>query len=139
MLESSKIIIKLHKQRMLPDAESCKADLFNDPATKKDVMSTDDPVQQKYLGKQVNNYKADTWKEKAPEIMVRGLEAKFTQNEELKMRLISTGDKTIIEATKDTFWGIGLPLNSKDIFNKTHYSGNNILGKTLMAVRDKLM
>ena len=54
--------------------------------------------------------------------------AKFTQHEDLKAILLSTGNALLIEASKtDAFWGIGEKGN-----------GKNMLGRLLMQVRDEL-
>ena len=54
--------------------------------------------------------------------------AKFTQNEELKKKLIDTGDATLIEGNtwNDTFWGV------------CNGVGENNLGKILMKIREEL-
>jgi len=53
---------------------------------------------------------------------------KFTQNEALKLKLIGTGDATIVEKSKsDGFWGCG-----------KKGTGQNTLGLLLMETREKL-
>ena len=47
-------------------------------------------------------------------IIETGITAKFIQNENLHRCLLATGDKLLAEATKDTLWGIGLPLHHKE-------------------------
>ena len=56
------------------------------------------------------------------------LRAKFNQHEDLKQRLIDTGDVVLIEDSKtDNFWGVG-----------RYMRGQNKLGELLMQVRDEL-
>lgn len=58
--------------------------------------------------------------------MYEGLRHKFLQNEDLRVKLLETGDKKLIEHTdKDKFWGDG--GNGK---------GENRLGILLMKLRD---
>ena len=62
------------------------------------------------------------------EVMRKAVEAKFSQNEDLKEKLLETGNRNLVEASPtDTFWGIG---KSK--------KGQNMLGKLLMELRGKL-
>ena len=38
------------------------------------------------------------------------LEAKFKQNEEIKKKLVETGNKKLLEGTSDKYWGSGVPI-----------------------------
>jgi len=72
----------------------------------------------------------DDWDSIKVNAMWLGLYAKFTQNKELKEKLIATGDQQLIEGNRwgDTFWGIDLRTNE----------GENCLGKLLMKLRSEL-
>jgi hypothetical protein len=60
--------------------------------------------------------------------MYEVVQAKFTQHEELKVLLLSTGTATLIEHTEnDDYWGDG-----------GDGSGKNKLGKILMQLREEL-
>ena len=61
-------------------------------------------------------------------IMKEIVEAKFTQNEDLKELLLETGDSILIEGNtwNDVFWGINIKTGN----------GSNNLGKILMQVRE---
>lgn len=68
---------------------------------------------------------APSWKDRKLQRMRDVLFAKFTQNEDLRNKLVETGDAILIENSKsDGFWGIG--RNGK---------GKNVLGKLLMNLR----
>jgi N-glycosidase YbiA len=68
------------------------------------------------------------WESVKDEIMFEAVRAKFTQHEKLRKILLATGDAEIIEHTsKDSYWGDG-----------GDGSGRNMLGKTLMLVREEL-
>jgi hypothetical protein len=61
-------------------------------------------------------------------IMIDGVRAKFTQHRELRDILLSTGNATLVERTKnDSFWGDG-----------GDGSGKNKLGEILMQIREEL-
>lgn len=68
------------------------------------------------------------WKSRKVEVMRRGLHAKFTQNENLRLALLNTGTAKLIEdSPNDSFWGLG-----------EDGRGNNLLGKMLMELREEL-
>lgn len=68
------------------------------------------------------------WEMVKVDIMKSVLLAKFTQHEDLKKLLLSTGDQDIIEHTKnDCYWGDG-----------GNGSGKNMLGQLLMWVREEI-
>lgn len=62
------------------------------------------------------------------------IDMKFNQNPVLKAEILKTGEVNLIEATVDSFWGAGLPLNSKKL-REGHWRGHNHLGKLLMNYR----
>ena len=115
-----------------------KAELFHDDASKAKILDESDPVSIKNLGKAVIGFDDKIWKSEAPKIMKTGLEAKFQQNEDLAMTLKDTGDKQIIEASEDLFWGAGVSLWSEHLFDPNYWSGENVLGHTLMTIREQL-
>ncbi len=97
---------------------------FDEDIKKK--FSTYTPKQSKYHGKRVA-LRSD-WEEVKDEIMYKVVTCKFTQNEDLKEKLLATGDKTLIEgnAWNDRYWGV------------CKGKGQNKLGQILMRVREEL-
>lgn len=68
-----------------------------------------------------------------------GLLAKFTQNEDLEYKLKSTEEAILAEcAVKDLIWSVGLSIKDPDRLDKTKWKGQNLLGYTLMMVRERL-
>ena len=65
-------------------------------------------------------------------------QAKFSQNSHLKQIMINSQNKTLAEASKDVFWGVGLSLDDPNILNRDVWTGCNILGKVLQKVRQEL-
>lgn len=111
-----------------------KALHFSDTATATKVMSTSNPVEQKGFGKQITDFNKEKWQRAVPDIAMQGLRAKFGQNQHCRDFLLATHDKVIIEASDDSFWGVGMSLKHKDLWNITKW-GNNLLGKCLMEIR----
>jgi hypothetical protein len=94
----------------------------------------------KKLGRLVKEYDDEVWKEHRFDVVVSGNYAKFTQNEELKKFLLSTGNRIIVEASpKDTIWGIGMDEFDEDAINPKKWKGTNLLGFALMEVRSKIL
>lgn len=116
-----------------------KAICFNDEAVAAQILSTNDVAEIKALGRQVSNYDENMWNGIRQIVVYEGLLAKFSQNVELKTKLKSTGNALLAEcAVKDCIWGIGLSMKDSDRFDKKRWKGQNLLGYTLMMVREHL-
>lgn len=65
--------------------------------------------------------------------------AKFSQNENARQTLLSTGNKILAGASPyDTIWGIGMEASDPNSTSPAKWNGKNLLGKALMRVRDAL-
>ncbi len=116
-----------------------KARLFGDMQIRSRILKSDSPRAHKQLGRKVRNFDENIWKAKRFDIVVAGNMAKFSQNPEMRAVLLATGNKTLVEASPlDRIWGIGLSANDARAFHPPHWRGENLLGKALMAVRDRL-
>ena len=116
-----------------------KAICFGDEAVGANILATHDASQIKALGRQVSNYDEHIWNGIRQIVVYEGLLAKFSQNEALKEKLKSTGEAMLAEcAVKDLIWGVGLSMKDSDRFDKTKWKGQNLLGYTLMMVRERL-
>jgi len=117
-----------------------KARMFEDEATLEEIMDTDDPKEQKRLGRLVEGFDEDRWNAVAVDIVVKGNLAKFGQNPEFKKVLLDTEDKIIVEASPyDRIWGIGLRENDPRAWDRNSWLGTNWLGEALCRVRDELL
>lgn len=116
-----------------------KALLMGDTDTGALILATKDPKKIKQLGQRVKPWDESKWLENRCRIMYEGLMGKFTQNTELKERLLSTGQKILVEASPlDKIWGIGLDGKSPDARHPLRWKGLNLLGRVLMQVREDL-
>ena len=116
-----------------------QAKIFTDHELMNKISKTDDPVEIKRLGKTVKNFKKDIWRQNIDQILYRGLMGKFSQNPVMKDMLLNTGDSLIVEASRsDKVYGIGVALGDQNLWNKGNWSGDNLMGAALMAVRKTL-
>lgn len=114
-----------------------KCVLFGDQETAKKVLLTDDPSEQQKLGKLCSGYINGLWAGARQAIAMCGLLAKFSQNADLKERLLDTKDAYLVEcAHSDKIWACGIRLNESERFDAAKWTGQNILGFALMAVRE---
>lgn len=116
-----------------------KAIVFNDTHTAQMILDTDDPHQQKKLGRIVTPFDDDYWSSIADDIVYYGNKAKFTQNAVLHAALLATEGSTLVECCPyDTRWGIGLSQDDERALNRATWRGENRLGFILTRLRDEL-
>ena len=116
-----------------------KAVILADHVTAQKILATDSPDEQQLLGRGVSGFNATVWDGQRQAVAYRGLYAKFSQNEDLKKKLLATGDAFLVEcAFKDLIWACGWHLDDEQRRDIDRWRGRNILGFTLMEVRDAL-
>ena len=116
-----------------------KCRIFGDEASARAVLATDDPAGQQAIGKGAAGFIGAVWAGARQMVAFRGLMEKFRQNEELKRKLLDTGDAVLVEcAGSDAIWACGIRLNDERRFDASRWKGTNILGFALMEVRRSL-
>ena len=99
----------------------------------------DSPGIVKALGRSVRNYVDSQWSAVRQQIVYEGLLEKFRQNQSLLQELLATAPHLLAEcAVHDRIWGIGLSMTDSDRLSLEKWRGQNLLGYTLMQVRDEL-
>jgi ribA/ribD-fused uncharacterized protein len=100
------------------------------------ILDTDNPADVKKLGRKIKNFDEDDWSKVRYKVMKKGLKYKFKQNPKLMKKLLSTGDKLLVEASPyDKVWGVG--LTAAQVKRGEKFNGKNLLGKALMEIRAK--
>lgn len=118
-----------------------KCMILDDEASAKQVMATDDPEQQQTIGRNAKNYedRKAIWEGICQVVAMRGLLAKFSQHDDLRQKLLETGDAYLVEcARSDHLWACGIGLYDDDRRDIDRWKGKNILGFALMEVRESL-
>ena len=113
-----------------------KAMTFADGITAAQILKTDDPKQQKALGREVKGYDDAVWSAIRYEVVKDILRHKFKQHEPSYKALIVTTSTMLVEASPvDTVWGIGLGAGDYRAKDMKHWKGQNLLGKALTEIR----
>lgn len=93
-----------------------------------EVRKAHSPKEAANMGRDRKRPLRSDWEKVKDDIMREAVRAKFTQYEQLKKTLLSTGDSILVEHTvNDSYWGDG-----------GDGSGKNMLGKILMEIREEL-
>ncbi len=116
-----------------------KATLFHDDQIVEAILATSDPAEEQDLGRKVKNYDDSIWNGHKQIITYRALLAKFDQNPDLLAKLVDTGDAILAESSySDKVWGTGRSIIDDRCLDPKQWDGQNLLGYTLMEVRDQL-
>lgn len=100
------------------------------------ILISSDPFECKKIGVEVGD--SLEWEATSESMMTDIISAKFHQNRKLEEYLCNTEESQLYEATNDEFWGVGLPIYSKDALEEKG-KGQNILGLILMAFLQELL
>lgn len=116
-----------------------KARLFGDENAAADILAARHPKDQKAIGRGVKGFDLATWEGKRESIVYVGCREKFAQNPGLRSLLLATAPTELVEASPyDRIWGVGLGERDPLILDKANWRGTNLLGITLVKVRDTL-
>ena len=116
-----------------------KARLFGDDSALLAILATDDPREQKLIGRQIRHVDHESWQQKCETIVLQGNLAKFSQNNDMRLALMHTGQRRLAEASPhDKLWGIGLSVCDYRASSPSTWRGSNLLGQALEHVRKTL-
>lgn len=116
-----------------------RASLANRRDLAKLAMDSNDPADAKKIMNELRSASSEPkWIENRHDILYCGLLAKFSQRQDLMRYLLDSENRQLGEASRDLDWGIGLTLMDQHVLSPPHWKGKNLLGKTLMEVRQEL-
>lgn len=127
-----------------------KAVIFNDNETRDKVLAATAPATINFLSRNVNNFVQEEWDKVKYNELEEGNYLKFRQNDCERFALYETNDALIMLASPyDKEFGMGMSENEirktsmTEIHNILKFGmskggADNLLGKALMAVRDRL-
>lgn len=117
-----------------------KAQLFGDKDSARLILAEKNPAKAKELGRGVKGFNPTHWDINKEFLMYEVNLAKYSQFDDYKSVLLSTGDKELVEANgrPDLVWSCGLYANDPRVLDEKQWRGQNLLGKVLMRVREEL-
>ena len=116
-----------------------KARLFGDDTALSAILASHDPREQKRLGRQVRHFDPELWQSECESIVFHSNFAKLSQNEEMHLALIQTGDRRFTEASPhDNLLGLGLSACDPRASSPDSWRGQNLLGQALEHAREIL-
>ncbi|HAW30493.1 NADAR family protein [Gimesia maris] len=105
-----------------------QAQKFAEVQHREAIRKEPSPMQAARMGRDRKRPLRKDWESVKVAVMRTAVLSKFTQYEELRMLLLSTGERKIVEhTTNDSYWGDG-----------GDNSGKNMLGRILMEIRSQL-
>jgi len=120
--------IELHGETWPTVEHYFQAQKFAGTPSEEEIRRATSPSQARRVGRQRWRGLRKDWHSVKESLMCEAVKAKFTQHNDLRDLLLSTGNAELVEhAPWDAYWGDG-----------RDGSGLNRLGETLMRVRDEL-
>ena len=125
--------------RIFPSAEHIyqyeKASVCRDPGRMERIYRAKTPKEAKDIGGEVKT--TPLWDKLKDDRMREILDAKFSQNADIRKKLMDTWGLYLIEGSTDGYWGAGKRLYTKDLMEGRWY-GQNKLGEFLVELRTDL-
>ncbi len=120
--------IKLNGKKWPTSEHYFQAMKFESTKDQKDILNAKTPMEAARKGRDRKRKLRRSWESMKDNVMREAVHAKFSQHNDLKELLLSTGGAKLIEHTdNDNYWGDG-----------GDGKGKNMLGRILMSIRDKL-
>jgi ribA/ribD-fused uncharacterized protein len=119
--------------------QAIKAKTFGDEEHFKKIVKAKSAQSAKSFGKKVTGYNEELWAAKKDDAMKSVLRAKFTQNLDIRKKLMDTGEKVLANSdSRDKYWGTGTSASTTMAKDPSKWKGENKLGKFIMELRAEL-
>jgi ribA/ribD-fused uncharacterized protein len=106
-----------------------QAQKFEDAKHQEEIRREKSPMIAARMGRDRKKKLRRDWESIKDSVMRKAVLAKYTQHDDIRAILLSTGDAKLVEHTEnDSYWGDG-----------GDGSGKNMLGRILMEVREELL
>ena len=103
-----------------------------------EIMASRTPAEAKDIASRIPRHLHRDWHSFKHCVMREVLHAKADSCPRFKQELIQTGDRKLVEATRDLFWASGLSPKESASTQPGYYPGLNQLGRVLERVRHEL-
>ena len=101
------------------------------------IIEAQDGYAAKKISNSLDKDLVDLWRRShAVTIMKRIVQAKFDSVEEFRKEMIDSAGMYLIEATTDTYWGVGFLRDVAAYCRPQYWPGENVMGRILMEIRD---
>ena len=105
--------------------QEAKAKYFKDTDMYDKLRNSKTGLECKLIAKQTKNFNGKKWEQVTKDICKPGIKQKFQMNHKPKCMLLEhTKNKLIIECTKDTLWGTGVPLDNEKCLDSSMWKGH---------------
>lgn len=105
-----------------------QASKFSNPKIREKILKARTPKEASIIGRNPDNKRIPHFKEIKNQKMEEGIYYKFSQNKDIRSKLLETRHDVIREmSVKESYWGVGPNLD-----------GENVVGKILMRVRERI-
>ena len=115
---------------------SVMAKYHNKMDTMRLIEATNNPYTIKAIAKKI--WRSPEWVKTNEKVMEDIIMAKFTQNEDLKTKLLNAPGKVFRECTRCPYWGTGLFLQNAEAGEIVKQGYKNKMGEILQKVRDNI-
>jgi len=119
-----------------------KALAFDDQIIADQILASNNPKEQKALGRKVKNFSNAVWDVQKYQVVLTCNLLKFWQNKGLLKEILNSkyDNKTFVEASPyDKVWGIGMHEDDYGVEDAANWKGENLLGKVITETRKMLI
>ena len=102
------------------------------------IIEAEDGYIAKKIAGSLDKDLVDHWRrKKAVKIMRSIAQAKFDSVDEFRKEMLDSAGMYLIEATTNTFWGVGFLRDVAAYCRPQYWPGENVMGRILMEIRDR--